>query len=471
LAGGNRPVPASLRLGAAPPAAWSLNLEPDSNPSSSSADVQAIRGEFVHFLGDPVVDGARAMVHVEDGLLLVRDGRVVSLQPASGAMGTLPAGAQYHDYSGKLILPGFVDTHVHYSQLDVIASYGEQLLTWLERYTFPAERSFGNAAHAAEVAGLFIEEMLRNGTTSAMVFPTVHPQSVDAIFEAAASRRMRIVSGKVMMDRNCPPYLCDTAASSYDDSRALIEKWHGRGRLGYAVTPRFAASSTEAQLEAAGALLAEFPDVGLQSHVAENRKEVAWAAELFPWSRSYLDIYDRYGLLRRGAVYAHCIHLDDTDRRRMAETGAMAAFSPTSNLFLGSGFFDGAKARAAGMRFAVATDVGGGTSFSMLQTLNEAYKVAQCGNWSLTPADAFYLATLGGARALGVDAHIGNFEPGKEADLVVLDPAATPLLERRTRRAESIDAKLFLMMMLGDDRATAATHILGAKVWTREAAS
>jgi guanine deaminase len=318
-------------------------------------------------------------------LLVLADGFVAAAGDARELLPTLPAGATITDHTGKLILPGFVDTHVHYPQTDIIAAHGEQLLEWLDRYTFPAERRFADPAYAREVADFFLAELLRNGTTTAMVFATVHPQSVDAFFEAARERGARMIAGKVMMDRNCPEFMRDTAQSSYDDSKALIARWHGTDRLLYAVTPRFAPTSTERQLELAGRLLDEHPGVYLQSHVAENLAEVAWAGELFPWSRSYLDVYDHFGLVRERTIYAHCIHLDDADRARMGASGAAMSFCPTSNLFLGSGLFDPDAARRHDVRVGFGTDVGGGTSFSMLRTQDEAYKVAQLGGHRLTP--------------------------------------------------------------------------------------
>jgi guanine deaminase len=429
----------------------------------------AHRGPLLHFVDDPDVAGDRAHAYHPDGALVVRAGRVVAAGEWSALSASLPAAARVVDHAGRLILPGFVDTHVHYSQSDVIASYGEQLLEWLERYTFPTERRFEDPAHAREVAAFFVGELLRNGTTAAMVFATVHPESVDAIFEEALARRMCVAAGKVLMDRNCPEFLRDTAESGYEASARLIERWHGRDRLLYAVTPRFAPTSTERQLELAGALLDRYPGVRLQSHVAENAEEVRWVAELFPWSRSYLDVYDRYGLVRRGAVYAHCIHLDDRDRQRMGEAGAAMSFCATSNLFLGSGLFDLDAARAHRVAVGIGTDIGGGTSFSMLRTLAESYKVAQLAKQRLSPLRAFYLATLGGARALGVDGRLGNFAPGKDADFVVLDPAATPLMARRMQRCEGLTEELFVLMMLGDDRSVAATYVMGEPCWTRPA--
>ncbi len=434
---------------------------------AAATEVNAFRGEIVDFVGDPATLGDAAHRHYPDGVLVVRDGLVAALGPAPDVLATLPADATLTDYRGKLILPGFVDTHVHYAQTDVIASYGAQLLEWLERYTFPVEGRFGDAVHAREVADFFLRELLRNGTTTAMVFATTHPASVDAIFDAADARSMRLIAGKVLMDRNCAEYLRDAADSGYGDSKALIAKWHGRNRLLYAVTPRFAPTSTERQLAVCGRLLAEHPDVFLQSHVAENRGEVEWVAELYPWSRSYLDVYDHFGLLRQRAVYAHCLHLDAQDRQRMAATGAAMSFCATSNLFLGSGLFDAEAAHDCGVRVGIGTDVGGGTSFSMLRTLDESYKVCQLAGQKLSPLRAFYLATLGGAASLYLDDRIGSFETGKEADFVVLDAAAMPLLARRIARTETLAEKLFAFMILGDDRAICATHILGVPAHTR----
>ncbi|THF66518.1 guanine deaminase [Pseudothauera nasutitermitis] len=429
--------------------------------------LRALRAEIVHFLADPAERGADALQHFADGLLVLRDGRVAECGPAADLLATLPADTPVEDLRGRMILPGFVDTHVHYAQTDIIASHGEQLLAWLEKYTFPAERRFADPAHAAEVAGFFCDELLRNGTTTAMAFATVHPASVDALFEAAQARRMRLIAGKVLMDRNCPDFLRDTAESGERESRALIERWHGRERLLYAVTPRFAPTSTPAQMDTAGRLFAEYPGLYLQSHVAENRGEVAWVAELHPEARSYLDVYERHGQLGPRSVYAHCIWLDDIDRARMAATGSAMSFCPTSNLFLGSGLFDLERAHALGVRVGLGTDVGGGTSFSMLATLNEAYKVLQLNGQNLSAERAFYLATLGGARSLYLDERIGSFAPGREADFIVLDPAATPLLERRLARAETLSERLFALMMLGDDRCIAETHVLGERRWVR----
>jgi guanine deaminase len=439
---------------------------PTANPAAGAATA-AFRGEILDFRGDPALLGETAHRHVVDGVLVVRDGRVAAFGEAATILPTLPVDMRIVDFRGKLIVPGFVDTHIHYAQTDVIASYGAQLLEWLDRYTFPAEGRFADHEHAREVANFFVRELLRNGTTTAMVFATMHPVAVDAIFEAADACAMRLIAGKVLMDRNVPDAMRDTAEQGYADSAVLIERWHGRRRLAYAVTPRFAPTSTERQLELCGRLLDEHAGVFLQTHVAESRGEVAWVAELYPWSRSYLDVYDRYGLLRERAIYAHCIHLDAKDRQRMAEAGAAMSFCATSNLFLGSGLFDLESARAHGVRVGLGTDVGGGTSFSLLRTLDESYKVCQLAGNQLSPLRAFYLATLGGAAALRLDGAIGSFETGKEADFVVLDPAATPLMARRIGRAETIEEKLFAFMVLGDDRAVHATHVLGRQAHVR----
>ncbi|MEP7207060.1 MAG: guanine deaminase [Casimicrobiaceae bacterium] len=429
----------------------------------------AYRGEILHFVGDPAVLGDAGHRHFPDGVLVVAGGCVVDLGAADAVLPTLPAETHLTDYRGKLLLPGFVDTHIHYAQTDIIASHGTQLLEWLESYTFPEEARFADPAHAAEVAGFFIDELLRNGTTTAMVYATIHPASVDAIFTAAEAVSMRLIAGKVLMDRNAAPYLLDTATSGYEDSKTLIERWHDRGRLGYAVTPRFAPTSTPEQLASCGRLLDEHPGVFLQSHVAENRAEVAWAGELFPDARSYLDVYDRFGLVRPRAVYAHCIHLDGHDRQRMADAGAAMSFCATSNLFLGSGLFDAQSAADLGVRVGIGTDVGGGTSFSMLRTLDESYKVLQMGGQKLSPLRAFYLATLGGAASLYLDDRIGSFQTGREADFVVLDPSATPLMARRMSRARTLNEKLFALMIMGDDRAIYATHVLGQAMYRRDA--
>ena len=433
--------------------------------STKTAEIKAFRADILHLLGDPGTtithETSTHIEYIEDGLLVVKDGLVSALGLAEDLLKTLPAGCEITEYPNQLIIPGMIDTHVHYPQSDMIASYGEQLLTWLETYTFPTESQFSNYKHARNVAGFFLNELLRNGTTTALVFGTVHPESVDAFFEEAQQRNLRMIAGKVLMDRNCPEYLQDTPETAYQDSKALIEKWHGRDRLLYAVTPRFAPTSSNEQLAKAGQLLKEFPDVYLHTHVAENKDEIAWVRELFPESRSYLDVYQQHKLLKPRSVLAHCIHLDDEDKQCMAETGAAAAFCPASNLFMGSGLFDYADLNEHGVRVGLGTDVGGGNSFSLLQTSSEAYKVTQMLGGKLSAFQALYLATLSGAKALYLDDKIGNFEIGKEADFAVLNFAGTPLIERRTQHCQDLHEKLFSLLMLGDDRAVSATYVLG----------
>jgi len=430
--------------------------------------VSVHRGALLHFLRDPG-DGRDPSVYeyFADGLLVIADGRIVACGPAASLLATLPSTMPVTEHRNALLMPGFIDSHMHYPQTDIIASQGRQLLDWLNDYVFPAEARFGDHDHAAAIAHACIDEMIRNGTTTALVFGTVHRVSVDAFFEVAEQRRLRMICGKVLMDRNCPEDLRDSAETGDRDSRALIERWHGKGRFHYAITPRFAPTSTGPQLVRAGRLAAEFPDVFIHSHVAENVAEIAWVRDLFPGARSYLDVYDRFGLLRDRAIYAHCIHFDDVDRRRMSASGAAAAFCPTSNLFLGSGLFNLDASDSAGMRYALASDVGGGTSFSLLRTMDEACKVAQLQQQRLHPLRAFYLSTLGGARILGLDDRIGSFRSGREADFIVLDLAATPLLERRCQQAATISEKLMALLTLGDDRVVRETFILGEPAKSR----
>ena len=430
--------------------------------TDSAGGVRAHRGAILHFRSDPGSgDDPDTFEFFDDGLLVTADGRVASIGPARELLPALPSDAELVEHRDSILMPGFVDTHVHYPQTDIVVTGGRQLLDWLEHYTFPAERGFADPAHAREVAEFFLDELVRNGTTTALVFCSVHPASVQAFFEAAAARRMRMAAGKVLMDRNCPQYLRDTPETGERATRELLAAWHGRERLLYAITPRFAPTSSDAQLASAGRLATDYPDALIQTHVAENLDEVAWVKRLFPEARSYLDVYDRYGLLRERAIYAHCIHFDEVDRARMAQSGAAAAFCPSSNLRLGSGLFDVASADAAGMRFSIATDVAAGSSFSMLQTLSDAYKVAQLSQQHLSPLRAFYLATLAGARALGVDDRVGRFAVGTEADFIVLDLRATPLLARRTARSRTLAEKLLVLLTLGDDRAVSRTYILG----------
>ncbi len=438
-------------------------------PQTIPQGATAYRASILHFVGNPDDAGDAAHEFFDDGLMIVANGRVQQLGDASILLPRLPRDTVVVDYRGRLILPGFIDTHLHFAQTDIVASHGEHLLEWLERYTFPEERRFDDAAHAAEVAEFAINEMLRNGTTTSMVFPTIHNESVDAIFGAAEARGVCMIAGKVLMDRNCPEALCESAESGFEASQELIAKWHGRGqgRLRYAVTPRFAPTSSDRQLALAGQLLNDHPGVYLQSHLAENENECRWVQELFPWSKSYLDVYERYGMLRPKSVFAHCIHLDERDHSRIAESGSAMAFCPTSNLFLGSGLFDAGRAARSGARYGIGSDIGAGTSFSLLRTLHEAYKVSHLRDQKMDAFQGFYRATLGGARALYLDDEIGSFAPGKYADFVVLNGAATPLIARRTARAESLAERLFILMMLGDEHVVDATHVMGRKVFAR----
>lgn len=414
--------------------------------------------------------GTPRLQHSSDGLLVTgcdAQGRLRVV--AMGDHATLAA--QYADvpvthWPGLCIAPGFVDLHVHYPQTDVIASPADGLLPWLEHYTFPHEQQFSDSQHAQEVAGYFLDELLRNGVTTALCFATAHPGSVDAFMAEAQKRRLRMIAGKVLQDRFSPDGLRDSdTALSLRQTEELIRRWHGVDRLGYAITPRFAPTSTPQQLHGAGEIAAQHPDVWIQSHVAENLDEVRWVHELFPQARSYLDVYQQAGLLRERAVYAHCIHLDETDRHCMHETGAVAAVSPTSNLFLGSGFFDYAEADRTGLRYGLASDVGGGTSFSPFQTMHAAYTVARQSvgrpGLSLAPEHLWWQHTAGAAQALGLNDVVGNLLPGCEADFIVLDPQATPLLARRTSQAETLAEWLFAMVVLGDDRLVAHTVIQG----------
>ncbi len=435
-------------------------------PIAPPPKMQAYRASVLHFHADPAFDLASHAWH-EDGLLIVADDKVQAAGDYAKLYPALPPGTPLLDYSGKIIMPGFIDSHVHFPQTDMIASSAPGLLPWLDTFTFPTERQFADPEHARQVAEFFLDELLRCGTTTAMVYCTVHPQSVDAFFSASEARQLRMVAGKVMMDRNCPDYLRDTAESSARETAELIQTWHKRGRALYAITPRFAVTSSEAQLQLAGELARAYPDTFLQTHVSENEQESKRVKTLFPHARSYLDVYDHYGMLRPRAMFGHCLWLDERDRERMAESGSAAAICPTSNLFLGSGLFDFERADAARMSLSLATDIGGGTSFSMLQTMNEAYKVARLQGKHLAGLRLFYLATLGAARSMQLQGTIGNFVAGTEADFIVLDPQGTPLLARRTERCNSLEELLFALALLGDDRVVAATYSGGRLVHQR----
>jgi guanine deaminase len=427
-----------------------------------SAAARVIRGRILSFTDDPAESGSRAYSLIENGAVLVNGGLIEAVGEAPDILARAPSGALIDDQRGCLITSGFIDAHVHYPQTQVIGSYGKQLLDWLANYTFVEEQKFADPAHCARVADFFLEELFRSGTTTAMVYCTVHPESVDAFFAAAEARGARMIAGKVMMDRDAPAALMDTAERGYHESKALIERWRGRGRLDYAITPRFAVTSTQAQLEAAGALAREFPQLYVQTHANENKAEIARVAALFPEAQSYIDVYARVGLTGPRSVFGHCIHLQDSEVAALAESRSVAAFCPTSNLFLGSGLFDQARLQRAGVRIALATDVGGGTSYSMLRTAAEGYKVLQLNGQSWPALDAFYRLTLGNARALSLDDRIGSIEAGKEADLIALDSSATPALAHRMETAGgNLEVELFALLTLGDDRAVRQTYVAG----------
>jgi len=423
--------------------------------------MNAYRAAILRFAED------RSAIYEEDGLLVVgpdATGQQVvrAVGPYQGLAANYPGVAIEH-LPGAIIAPGFVDLHIHFPQVDVIGSPAAGLLPWLENYTFPHESRFSDQAYCGELATFFLDELLRHGVTTALAFATSHPSSVNALMGEAQQRGMRLIAGKVLQDRHSPDGVRDETEQSLIDTESLIRKWHGQDRLGYAITPRFAPSCSEAQLRGAGELAARYPDVWIQSHVAENVDEIKWARELFPASRSYLSIYDDFGLMRERAIYAHCIHFDDEDRALMRSTGAAAAVSPTSNLFLGSGFFDYEGADRIGFKYGLASDVGGGTSFSPFHTMLAAYYVGREGQTkpgvSLSPQNLWWQHTAGAARALGLDGVIGNLQPGCEADFVILDPRATPLLARKTAQAASLDELLFSLIVLADDRAIARVAI------------
>lgn len=440
-------------------------------PEHSPNSLKGFRASFLDFVDDPFyVSESKSVRYIPDGLLILEDGKVKKLgdyevlQPQYSDLAIA-------DYSGYLIVPGFIDIHLHFPQTEMIAAYGAQLLEWLNKYTFPTEKKFRDRDYAQQVASLFLDELLRNGTTTALVFAAVFPESVDAFFTEASRRNLRMIAGKVMMDRYAPDYLVDTAESSYKESRELIEKWHKKDRLLYAVTPRFAVTSTEEQLRFAAQLLSEFPDVYLHTHLSENKDEIKWVQELFPDYQGYLDVYDQMGLVGERSVFAHGIHLTDAEFHRLSEAKSAIAFCPTSNLFLGSGLFKlhQAKKSEFPVKVGLATDVGGGTSFSMLETANEAYKVIQLQQQNLSPFQAFFLLTLGGARALCLEEKIGNFDEGKEADFVVLDFRPTPLMAFRNPATtpttlEELAEKIFTLVIMGDDRNIHATYIMGELV-------
>ncbi|WP_061059474.1 guanine deaminase [Hafnia paralvei] len=436
---------------------------------SEQKSLKAIRGNFLDIV-KTVEQPEEIESHlrfIEDGLMLVRSGKVEWFGQWEEGKHLIPEGIRVRDYSGKMIVPGFIDTHIHYPQSEMVGAYGEQLLEWLNKHTFPAERRYNDIEYAREMSAFFIKQLLRNGTTTALVFGTVHPESVDALFEAAHNINMCMIAGKVMMDRNAPDYLLDTAETSYTQSKALIERWHRNGRLLYAITPRFAPTSTPEQLAMAQRLREEYPDTYLHTHLCENKDEIAWVKSLYPDRKNYLDVYHHYGLTGKNSVFAHCVHLEEQEWDCLRDSGSSIAFCPTSNLYLGSGLFNLKKAWHKQIKVGMGTDIGAGTTFNMLQTLNEAYKVMQLQGWRMSAYEAFYLATLGGAKALGLDDIIGNFNVGKEADFVVLEPTATPLQQLRYDNSVTLMDKLFVMMTLGDDRSIYRTYVDGQLVYER----
>ena len=414
-------------------------------------------GQVIRFAGDPF-DNLAAAQHIEHGAVLVYAGRIAAVGAAADLRRAHPT-ARLHDYGRALISAGFIDAHVHYPQTAIIASWGKRLIDWLNTYTFPEEMRFADPGYATIIANRYLDLVLARGTTTICSYATIHPASVDAIFAAARSRGMRIFAGKTCMDRNAPDGLRDTAQSAYDDSKALLEKWHGVDRLAYVITPRFSPTSTPEQLAALGQLWREYPDCLMQTHLSEQPDEVAWVKALFPQSRDYLDTYEAQGLLGEGAVYGHAIHLTDREKARLAEAGASVVHCPTSNTFIGSGLFDMGLARQ--MRVGLATDTGGGSSFSMLRTMAAAYEVAQLRGQSLHPAQLWWLATIGSARALRAEDRIGNIAVGMEADLAVIDLASTPAIAQASARAETLWQALFPTIMMGDDRAIRAVWVGG----------
>jgi guanine deaminase len=433
--------------------------------------VKALRGATISFRGNPFEQSAETcLVHHQDALVIIEDGKIRAIGPYSDLVAQLAPDVVPVEYPDALISAGFIDTHVHYPQVQMIGAYGSQLLEWLTEYTFVAEQQYADEAHARMAAKLFFRELLRAGTTTAAVYCTVHPQSVNAFFEESSRFNTCMVAGKVLMDRNAPAALLDTAQRGYDESEALIARWHQNGRQHYCVTPRFAPTSTEAQLDMAGALLRQHDGLFMQTHLCENQSEIAWVLELFPKRSSYLDVYAHAGLVGQRSVFGHAVHMTEQDFCTCHQTGAALAHCPTSNLFLGSGLFrlfDAVNPKRP-VRVGLGTDVGAGTSLSQLQTLNESYKVAALAGTKLNAIQSFYLATLGGAHALYLDDRLGKLEPGFDADICILDTKATPLLAFRSAYCKSLEELLFVLMTIGDDRAVRATYIAGECVYDRD---
>ncbi|MGN6465181.1 MAG: guanine deaminase [Rhizobiaceae bacterium] len=423
-----------------------------------------IRGRLLAFLREPKgVDDAASYTYEEDGAVLVRDGKVAARGDYASVCRKAGEKVEIIDHRPHLVMPGFIDAHIHYPQMQVIASYGAELLEWLNEYTFPEEARFRDAQQGRRISRLFLDELIRHGTTTAAVYCSVHKSSVEAFFGEAHERDMLMIAGKVMMDRNAPDGVTDTPQSGYDDTKALIGEWHGTGRQLYAITPRFAITSSPEQMEMAGALVEEFPDCHMQTHLSENQEEIAFTQELYPWSKDYTDVYDHYGLLGRKSLFGHCIHLSEREADALSEAGSVAVFCPTSNLFLGSGLFDYQRYRKRDrpLRIASATDVGGGTNYSMLRTMDEGYKVIALNGEKLNPLASFWQITRGNAEALSIGDRVGSLEVGADADVVVLDPRATPAMRLRMERAGTLAEELFLLQTLGDDRAAVEVYVAG----------
>ena len=439
----------------------------------SSLTVTGIRGSFLDFVNDPFYHSLEDSVrYFADGLLVLENGLIKAFGDYQTLKPQYPNLNLTH-YPQQLILPGFIDLHVHYPQTEMIAAYGEQLLEWLNKYTFPVEAKFQDRQYAQKIAAFFLDELLRHGTTTAVVLTTIFPQSVDVLFTEAQQRQMRIIAGQVLMNRNAPDFLLNDAQTAYEQCREQIKQWHSKDRLLYAITPRFAITSTELELSLAGELKAEFEDVYIHTHLAENKAEIELTAQLFPDSQDYLHVYEQFGLVGDRSIFAHCIHLDDSAFARLSNAGAAIAFCPTSNLFLGSGLFklDRAKSEQHKINVGLATDVGGGTSLSLLQTMQDAYKVMQLQGQSLSVFQAFYLATLGAAKSLSLEAKIGSFDVGKEADFVVWNLQATSMMKLRNSPLKidtlaELAAAAFAMMILGDDRAVVATYVAGNLIYS-----
>ena len=423
-----------------------------------------LRGRLLSFHRQPAdLTDEGSFLYIEDGGLLVEDGRIAAIGDYADISKQAPEGVETVDHRPHLIMPGFIDPHLHFPQMQVVGSYAGNLLEWLNTYTFVEEQRFADAGHAARIATRFFDELVRHGTTTAVAYCSVHKASADAFFAESFRRNMRMVAGKVMMDRNAPEALRDTPQGGYDDTKQVIADWHGKGRNHVAITPRFAITSTPEQMEMAQALAREYPELHIQTHLSENLDEIRFAGELYPDARDYTDIYARYGLLGPKSLFGHCIHLSEREADAMSESGSVAVFCPTSNLFLGSGLF-GLKRleqRARPVRTAVATDIGGGTSYSMLRTLDEGYKVLQLQGDRMTPFESFWRMTRGNAEALGLEDRIGTLDVDSDADLVVLNAGSTPAMALKMEMVSTLAEELFLMQTMGDDRTIAETYVAG----------